>query len=45
MSLRDVSQAEFEAVVERLHESAKHHQAHVGSSNYFQDVLRGMLGA
>ncbi|MFP2930451.1 hypothetical protein ACLESO_35685 [Pyxidicoccus sp. 3LG] len=45
MSLRDVSQAEFEAVVERLHQSAKHHQTHVGSINYFQDVLRGVLGA
>lgn len=45
MSLRDISQAEFEAVVERLHQSAKHHQTHVGSINYFQDVLRGVLGA
>ncbi|MCK8503580.1 MULTISPECIES: hypothetical protein [Myxococcus] len=45
MSLRDVSQAEFEAVVLRLHQSARHHQTHVGSINYFQDVLRGVLGA
>ena len=45
MSLRDVSQAEFEAVVGRLHQSAKHHSTHVGSINYFQDVLRGVLGA
>lgn len=45
MSLRDVSQAEFEAVVERLHLSAKHFQTHVGSINYFQEVLRGVLGA
>ena len=34
-----------EAVIERLHQSAKHHQTHVGSINYFQDVLRGVLGA
>ncbi|MCP3169777.1 hypothetical protein [Myxococcus qinghaiensis] len=45
MSLRDVSQAEFEAVAHRLHQSAKHHHTHVGSINYFQDVLRGVLGA
>ncbi|NVJ26385.1 MULTISPECIES: hypothetical protein [Myxococcus] len=45
MSLRDVSKDEFEAVIHRLYQSAKHHQTHVGSINYFQDVLRGVLGA
>ncbi|WIG94823.1 hypothetical protein [Myxococcus sp. SDU36] len=45
MSLRDVSQAEFEAVVHRLHQSARHFQTHTGSINYFQEVLRGVLGA
>ncbi|QSQ20526.1 hypothetical protein JY651_35565 [Pyxidicoccus parkwayensis] len=45
MSLRDVSQAEFEAVIDRLQKSAKHFQTHVGSINYFQEVLRGVLGA
>jgi hypothetical protein len=45
MSLRDVSQAEFEAVIQRLYESARHHNTHVGSTNYFQDVLRDILGA
>ncbi|AKQ69302.1 hypothetical protein A176_006214 [Myxococcus hansupus] len=45
MSLRDVSQAEFEAVIQRLHQSAKHFETHTGSINYFQEVLRGVLGA
>ena len=45
MSLRDVSQAEFEAVIHRLHQSARHFSTHTGSINYFQEVLRGVLGA
>ncbi|MBJ6760070.1 hypothetical protein JGU66_04795 [Myxococcaceae bacterium JPH2] len=45
MSLRDVSEAEFEAVAQRLHQSAKHYNTHVGSTNYFQHVLREVLGA
>ncbi|NPD24795.1 hypothetical protein [Corallococcus exiguus] len=45
LSLRDVSQAEFEAVAQRLHQSAKLHAGHVGSTNYFQAVLRQVLGA
>ena len=44
-SLRDVSQAEFEAVVNRLSQSAKWHSTHVGSTNYHRDVLRGLFGA
>lgn len=45
LSLRDVSQAEFEAVAQRLHQSAKLHAGHIGSTNYFQAVLRQVLGA
>ncbi|MCY1036628.1 hypothetical protein OV207_34645 [Corallococcus sp. BB11-1] len=45
MSLRDVSQAEFEAVAQRLHQSANTYSAHVGSQNYFLNVLRQVLGA
>jgi hypothetical protein len=45
MSLRDVSEAEFKAVIHRLEQSAKHFNTHVGSINYFQEVLRGVLGA
>ena len=45
MSLRDVSQAEFEAVVNRLSQSAKWHSQHVGSTNYHREVLSGLFGA
>ncbi|QRK13151.1 hypothetical protein JQX13_25860 [Archangium violaceum] len=45
MSLRDVSQAEFEAVVNRLSQSAKWHSSHVGSTNYYREVLQGLFGA
>ena len=45
MSLRDVSQAEFEAVVNRLSQSAKWHSTHVGSTNYYREVLSGLFGA
>ena len=45
LSLRDVSQAEFEAVVNRLSQSAKWHSSHVGSTNYHREVLRGLFGA
>ena len=45
MSLRDVSQAEFEAVVNRLSQSAKWHSTHVGSTNYYREVLHGLFGA
>jgi hypothetical protein len=45
MSLRDVSQAEFEAVVNRLSQSAKWHSTHVGSTNYHREVLRNLFGA
>ncbi|PTL83801.1 hypothetical protein [Vitiosangium sp. GDMCC 1.1324] len=45
MSLRDVSQAEFEAVANRLSQSAKWHSSHVGSTNYYREVLQGLFGA
>jgi hypothetical protein len=45
LSLRDVSQAEFEAVVNRLSQSAKWHSSHVGSTNYYREVLSGLFGA
>jgi hypothetical protein len=45
MSLRDVSQAEFEAVVNRLSQSAKWHSTHVGSTHYYREVLHGLFGA
>ena len=44
-SLRDVSQAEFEAVLNRLHQSAKWHSSHVGSTRYHREVLKGLFGA
>lgn len=44
-SLRDVSQAEFEAVADRLSQSAKWHASHVGSTRYHKEVLRGLFGA
>ena len=45
MSLRDVSQAEFEAVVSRLSQSAKWHSTHTGSTNYHREVFQGVFGA
>ncbi len=45
MSLRDVSQAEFEGVVNRLSQSAKWHSTHTGSTNYHREVLQGVFGA
>ncbi len=45
MSLRDVSQSEFEAVVNRLSQSAKWHSTHVGSTNYHREVLQKLFGA
>jgi hypothetical protein len=45
MSLRDVSQAELEAVLNRLSQSAKWHSSHVGSTNYYREVLQGLFGA
>ena len=45
LSLRDVSQAEFEAVVNRLSQSARWHSTHVGSTNYYREVLHGLFGA
>jgi hypothetical protein len=45
LSLRDVSQAEYEAVVNRLSQSAKWHSTHVGSTNYHREVLSGVFGA
>ncbi|WP_257460111.1 hypothetical protein [Archangium lipolyticum] len=39
MSLRAVSQAEFEAMVRRLRQSARHFSTHEGSINYAQVVL------
>jgi hypothetical protein len=44
MSLRDVSRAEFEAVAQRLSQSARHFSTHVGSTHYYQQVLRDLLG-
>ncbi|HYO58730.1 hypothetical protein [Archangium sp.] len=43
LSLEDVSQAEFEAVAQRLSQSARHFATHVGSTNYYQRVLRDFL--
>ncbi len=42
-SLRDVSQAEHEAVARRLEQSAKRFDAGRGSTNYFQRVLTPFL--
>lgn len=44
LSLKDVSRAEFEAVVERLHKSARTFRTHGGSTNYFANALRPLLG-
>lgn len=40
MSLRDVSQAEFEAVVQRLSRSAGHFSTGLTSTNYIQTISR-----
>jgi hypothetical protein len=40
LSLREVSQAEYEAVVNRLSQSAKHYATHAGSTNYHREVLK-----
>lgn len=45
MSLRDVSKAEFEAVADRLHRSARHHATHTGSINYYREVLHPLFGS
>jgi len=45
MSLRDVSQAEFEAVADRLHRSARAYAKHTGSTNYYRAVLQPLFGA
>lgn len=45
MSLRNVSRAEFEAVAQRLSQSGRHFSTHVGSTNYYQRVLRELLEA
>lgn len=45
LSLRDVSQAEYEALVNRLSQSAKWHSTHVGSTNYYREVLHNLFGA
>jgi hypothetical protein len=45
LSLRDVSQAEFEAVVNRLGRSAKTFRTHVDSTNYWQRVLRTLVAS
>ncbi|WNG20271.1 hypothetical protein [Cystobacter fuscus] len=45
LSLRDTSQAEFEAVLHRLSQSAKWHSTHVGSTNYHREVLQKLFGA
>ncbi|WP_375772057.1 hypothetical protein NR798_14610 [Archangium gephyra] len=45
LSLRNVSRAEFEAVAQRLSQSARHFASHVGSTNYYQLVLHDLLGA
>lgn len=45
MSLRDTSQAEFEAVADRLHRSARTYATHTGSTNYYREVLQPLFGA
>ncbi len=44
LSLRDVSCAEYEAVIDRLHRSARTFHTHVGSTNYYTHALRPLLG-
>jgi hypothetical protein len=43
MSLADVSQAEYEAVMNRLSKSARTFHTHVGSTNYFENALSPLL--
>ncbi len=43
LSLRDVSSAEYEAVMDRLGRSAKTFHTHVGSTNYFTSALEPLL--
>lgn len=43
LSLRDISRAEYEAVVDRLSRSARTFDTHVGSTNYFTRVLEPLL--
>lgn len=45
MSLRDTSQAEFEAVADRLYRSARRFHSHTGSTNYYREVLQHLFGA
>lgn len=43
LSLRDISRAEYEAVMDRLSRSARTFDTHVGSTNYFTRVLEPLL--
>lgn len=43
LSLRDISRAEYEAVLDRLGRSARTFSTHVGSTNYFTHVLEPLL--
>jgi hypothetical protein len=43
MSLRDVSRAEFEAVMDRLSRSARTFRTHVASTSYFNNALAPLL--
>lgn len=43
LSLNDVSQAEFEAVMDRLSKSARVFSTHPGSTNYFQHALAPLV--
>ncbi|XXF78890.1 hypothetical protein P2318_03785 [Myxococcaceae bacterium GXIMD 01537] len=45
MSLRDTSLAEFDAVADRLHRSARTLGTHTGSTNYYREVLQHLFGA
>jgi hypothetical protein len=44
LSLRVTSRAEFEAVMDRLSQSARTFHTHVGSTNYFTHALQPLLG-
>lgn len=44
LSLRDVSRGEFEAVAQRLSQSARHFSTHVGSTHYHRLVLCDLIG-
>ncbi len=43
LSLNDVSQSEFEAVMDRLSKSARIFSTHPGSTNYFQRALAPLI--